>query len=170
MLRLPIVVMGVSGAGKSTLGRALAQALGWRFVEGDNLHPPANVAKMSSGTPLTDEDRAPWIVAIGKELAGRRASGVVVACSALRRAHRDALRAAAGDLSFVLPVLTREALESRMAARTSHFMPASLLDSQLLTFEPPGDGERVVRVPGTASIEEQVASALRSLAAAEQGQ
>jgi gluconokinase len=169
-VRLPIVVMGVSGAGKTTLGRALAQALGWHFVEGDDLHPPANVAKMRSGTPLTDADRAPWIAAIGKELADRRASGVVVACSALRREHRDALRAAAGDLSFVLPVLSRESLESRMAARTSHFMPASLLDSQLLAFEPPGDGERVVRVPGTESIEEQVASALRSLAAAEHGQ
>lgn len=162
--------MGVSGAGKTTLGRALAQALGWRFVEGDDLHPPANVAKMRSGTPLTDEDRAPWIAAIGRELAQRGAAGVVVSCSALRRKHRDALRAAAGDLVFVLPVLTREALESRMAARTSHFMPASLLDSQLLTYEPPGLDERVARVPGTASIEEQVASALRSLAATEQGQ
>lgn len=162
--------MGVSGAGKTTLGRALARTLGWRFVEGDDLHPPANVARMRSGIPLTDEDRAPWVAAIGRQLAEHRASGVVVSCSALRRKYRDALRAAVGDLGFVLPVLTRETLESRMAARTSHFMPTALLDSQLETFEPPDPDERVACVPGTASIEEQVASALRSLAASEHGQ
>jgi gluconokinase len=156
--------MGVSGSGKSTLGLALAQALGWQFIEGDALHPPENVAKMQAGIPLTDADRAPWIARVARALAAARAGGVVVACSALRRQHRDALRADGGAY-FVLPELDRATLQPRMAARSGHFMPASLLDSQLRDFEPPGADEGVVRVRGTASVAEQVAAALAALAA-----
>lgn len=135
-----IVVMGVSGCGKSTVGAGLAERLGYRFVEGDSLHPEANVAKMATGTPLTDEDRGPWLDIIGGVLAEgmRQGSGIVVSCSALKKIYRDRLRAACdGALAFVFLDGSVELLTQRMGERKGHFMPASLLASQLATLEDP---------------------------------
>ena len=151
----PVVVMGVSGSGKTTVGAALADALGLRFVDGDALHPAANVAKMAAGIPLDDADRAPWLDAVGAVLA---AGPVVVACSALKRAYRDRLRAAAPDLELVFLDGSRELLASRMASRPGHFMPASLLDSQLATLEPPTVDEHSVTVDVAAPVAGIVAS------------
>jgi carbohydrate kinase (thermoresistant glucokinase family) len=151
----PVVVMGVSGSGKTTVGAALADALGLRFVDGDALHPVANVAKMAAGIPLDDDDRAPWLDAIGAVLAG---GPVVVACSALKRAYRDRLRAAAPRLELVFLDGDRELLASRMVARPGHFMPASLLDSQLATLEPPTADEQALTVDVSAPVVEIVAS------------
>jgi len=137
----PVVVMGVSGSGKTTVGAALADALGLRFVDGDALHPVANVAKMAAGIPLDDADRAPWLDAIGAVLA---AGPVVVACSALKRAYRDRLRAAAPGLQLVFLDGDPALLASRMTARPGHFMPASLLDSQLATLERPEPDEHAL--------------------------
>jgi len=124
-------VMGVSGSGKSTVGRLLAGVLGRRFIEGDALHPPANIEKMSSGVPLTDADRAPWLAAIAAELA--RGGPAVLACSALKRAYRDRLP---GVRWFYLRV-PRDVLAQRLAGRRGHFFPPALLDSQLVELEPP---------------------------------
>jgi len=137
----PVVVMGVSGSGKTTVGAALADAFGLRFVDGDALHPAANVAKMAAGIPLDDADRAPWLDAIGAVLA---AGPVVVACSALKRAYRDRLRAAAPRLQLVFLDGDPALLASRMTARPGHFMPASLLDSQLATLERPEPDEHAL--------------------------
>lgn len=142
-----IVIMGVSGSGKSTLGKALADVLGWRFVEGDALHPPENIAKMSAGTPLNDNDRRPFLVNVAGAIVARPA-GVVVSCSALKRAYRDLIRLIAGDVTFVLPTLSREQLHARLAQRPHHFMPLALLESQLDTLEPPGVDENVIQVDG----------------------
>ncbi|MEV8212399.1 gluconokinase [Leifsonia sp. NPDC077715] len=136
MRRLEVVVMGVSGSGKTTVGERVAARLGVPFVDGDALHPPANVAKMASGTPLDDDDRAPWLRAIGETLAGTAPEGVVVACSALKRSYRDLIRAEAPGAVFAELDGTREVLAARMAARPGHFMPVALLDSQLATLEP----------------------------------
>lgn len=135
--------MGVSGSGKSTVGRALAQRLGLPYIEGDELHPPANVAKMAAGIALTDDDRREWLDTIALRLLDQdtRAHGVVVACSALRRAYRDRLRRAAPDLRLVWLHGDEATLARRLAARTGHYMPASLLPSQLATLEPPGADE-----------------------------
>ncbi|MGV3712663.1 gluconokinase [Pseudolysinimonas sp.] len=137
-----VVVMGVSGTGKSTVGAALAEALGLPFVEGDDLHPAANRAKMASGIPLTDADRMPWLDAIAAELD----RPVVVACSALRRAYRDRLRAAAPDLALVFLHGTPELLAARVEGREGHFMPTSLLRSQLDTLEEPSPDEGPIPV------------------------
>ncbi|MDN4596150.1 gluconokinase [Leifsonia sp. F6_8S_P_1A] len=131
-----IVVMGVSGAGKTTVGQLVAERLGVPFVDGDSLHPPANVAKMASGVPLTDDDRTPWLRTIGETLAGSGAGGVVVACSALTRSYRDLIRSKAPDAVFAELDGDRDLLAERMAARPGHFMPVSLLDSQLATLQP----------------------------------
>ena len=138
MLRL--VVMGVSGCGKTTLGAALAARLGAGFVDADDLHPPANRAKMARGEALTDGDRAPWLDLVAGVLRNR--APVVVACSALRRAYRDRLREA-GEVRFLHLAAPREVIAARLAARQGHFMPASLLDSQYATLEPPGPDEAV---------------------------
>lgn len=140
------VVMGVSGCGKSTIGAAFAAAITGQFIDGDDLHPAANVAKMAAGLPLTDQDRAPWLIKVGQALLGG-AGPVVIGCSALKRRYRDVIRAEAG-----LPVMflhlsgTRQVLLSRMAARTGHFMPPSLLDSQFAALEPPESDEAAVTV------------------------
>lgn len=154
-----IIVMGVSGCGKSSIGKELASCLGIGFIEGDSLHPPENVAKMASGTPLTDQDRWPWLDAIGSGMAALLAEGrdIVISCSALRKAYRDRLRAAAGDrLYFLFLKGSPELLAERMEARTGHFMPLSLLESQLATFEDPGDEAGVITISIDAHREEIV--------------
>jgi carbohydrate kinase (thermoresistant glucokinase family) len=149
----PIVVMGVSGSGKTTVGTALAERVGGVFLDADDLHPAANVHKMSQGIPLNDADRAPWLDIVGKEIRKRQGEGrtVVMACSALKRKYRERIRAEEPAAFFVLLTGTREELERRMQARHGHFMPASLLDSQLDTLEPLGSNEHgaTVNIHGT---------------------
>lgn len=129
------VIMGVSGCGKSSIGAGFAAACGLHFTDGDHLHPPANIAKMSRGEALNDDDRAPWLDLVGAELAG---GDRVIACSALKRKYRDQIRSRAGaPVMFLFLQGERATLLSRMAARPGHFMPTSLLDSQLATLEPP---------------------------------
>jgi gluconokinase len=132
-----IIVMGVSGSGKSTIGALLAERLGWPFADADGFHPPENVAKMAAGTPLTDADRWPWLDAIAAHIDAARKAGqpVVVACSALRRAYRDRLRAGHGDLLFLHLSGAPEVIAARQAARQGHFMPPSLMASQFATLE-----------------------------------
>lgn len=160
-----VVVMGVSGSGKSTLGRALAVALGVRWVEGDALHPPENVARMAAGIALTDTDRQDWLRAVAEELASARArgQGAVVACSALRRSYRDQLRAAAPDLHLIHLQGPRELLASRLASRTGHYMPPTLLQSQLDTLEPPDDDEQALALDISLPVEALLARAGRWL-------
>lgn len=146
MGRPRIVVMGVSGSGKSTVGRRAAEVLGAAFVDGDDLHPAANVAKMASGVPLTDEDRAPWLDAVGRVLADARPEGMVVACSALKRAYRDRIRALAPATLFAELDGPVEVLAERVTGRPGHFMPPSLLASQLATLEPVEADERGMRL------------------------
>lgn len=138
--RLPVVVMGVSAAGKSSVGIALAALLAVPFVDADDLHPPANVAKMAAGVPLDDDDRQPWLDEVGGVLSGA-ASGIVVACSALRRSYRDRLRLRAPRTVFVHLHGSDELLAARSSARSGHFMPSTLLASQLATLEPLGADE-----------------------------
>ncbi len=148
MVPCVIVVMGVAGSGKTTVARRLARRLGWPFLEGDALHPRANVEKMRSGVALTDADRAPWLDAIAAWIAETRAAGLhrVVACSALRRAYRERLAHGREDVVFVYLRGERALLDRRLGAREGHFMPASLLASQLAALEPPGPGENAIMV------------------------
>jgi gluconokinase len=142
-----IVVMGVAGSGKSTIAAGLAQKLGVDFIEGDGLHPRANVDKMVRGLPLTDEDRWPWLEAIGARIEAARAAGmgVVVSCSALKHIYRDHLRKKVqGRVRFILLDGSRDLISKRMLGRKGHFMPQSLLDSQLATLERPGPDEDAV--------------------------
>lgn len=164
-----IVVMGVSGCGKSSVGEGLASCLGIGFFEGDSLHPPENVAKMASGTPLSDADRWPWLDAIGARMAASLAEGssIVISCSALRKAYRDRLREAAGGrLRFLFLRGSPELLAERMAARKGHFMPLSLLESQLATLEDPSGEPGVITISiddGRQDIVAVACSALRSV-------
>lgn len=138
-----VVVMGVASCGKTTIGRSLAHRLGFRFIEGDTLHSPDSIAKMSRGEPLTDDDRWPWLARVGQSLAGD--DGMVASCSALKRRYRAAIAAAAGrPVLFVHLHGTREALARRISSRKGHFMPASLLDSQLATLEIPEADEPAI--------------------------
>lgn len=137
--------MGVAGSGKTTIGAAFARARAMPFLEGDELHPPANVQRMAQGIPLTDDDRRPWLLAIAQQLrdAQRAGLGLVVTCSALKRSYRDLLRSASGAaLQFVHLTGDRDIIAARLAERRGHFMPASLLDSQLATLEAPAPDER----------------------------
>lgn len=159
-----VVVMGVSGAGKSVVGAALAELLGVPFTDADDLHPVANVAKMAAGTPLTDDDRWPWLAIVGEALAVAP-HGLVVACSALKRSYRDAIRAAAPSTVFVYLTVDRTTLAKRVASRPGHFMPVSLLDSQLQTLEPLEADEAGLTVPavgGVAATAGTIAAALQS--------
>ena len=138
------VVMGVAGSGKSTVGAALARALDVPFVEGDEYHPAENVERMARGIPLTDQDRAAWLVALAARIRQARdaGTGLVLTCSALKRSYRDLLRAAAAELRFVFLRGPRPLVADRLAGRRGHFMPPSLLDSQLATLEEPAPDER----------------------------
>ncbi len=142
-----IVVMGVAGSGKTTIASGLAERLHVPFVEGDSLHPAANVKKMASGTPLTDDDRWPWLEAIGERMEVERLTGhgVVVSCSALRRVYRDCLRGRVhGKVHFILLDGSRELITDRMKQRKGHFMPPALLESQFATLEKPTPDEHAV--------------------------
>ncbi len=143
MTNIHLVVMGVAGCGKSTVAQALQDRLGWAIAEGDDFHPASNIAKMSSGTPLTDEDRWPWLDLIVDWTAeqDRAGASTIVTCSALRRVYRDRLRAAPGRTVFLHLSGDADLLSGRLSARTDHFMPASLLPSQFATLEPLGDDE-----------------------------
>lgn len=145
-----LVVMGVSGTGKTTVATGLATRLGWHFQEGDALHPPANVEKMSKGQPLTDADRAPWLALCHDWLRAQVESGhgAVLTCSALKRVYREQLRGADLPVEFVYIDTSAAELTERLQQREGHFMPASLLPSQLETLEVPGDDEPVIRVSG----------------------
>ncbi|NKK63981.1 gluconokinase [Rhizobium leguminosarum] len=163
-----IFVMGVSGCGKSSIGEKLAEALHLAFIEGDALHPAANVEKMSKGIPLTDEDRMPWLDRIGEDIKAslEKREGIIVSCSALKRLYRDRLRAAAGgNLFFVYLEGSRALLMKRMGERKGHFMPVSLLDSQLATLEVPTGEQGVVTVDIDDTVEGIAAKALKDLAA-----
>jgi gluconokinase len=137
------VVMGVAGSGKSLIGAAFARALGVDFVEGDDYHPAENVERMARGIPLTDDDRAGWLRALAMRIGEAKdaGTGLVMSCSALKRSYRDVLRARAGELRFVYLRGSRALLAERLAGRRGHYMPASLLDSQLATLEEPSPDE-----------------------------
>jgi gluconokinase len=160
-----LIVMGVAGSGKSTIGEQLAARLGWIYEDGDTFHPANNVAKMSAGKPLTDEDRWPWLKAIADEidrlcLAGERA---VVACSALRRAYRDVLVHGRNDIRLVYLEGTQQLIADRIGQRKGHFMPPGLLASQFKTLEPPADDERPLTVSIDAPVETIVDDIVRQL-------
>lgn len=158
-----IVVMGPSGSGKSTVGAALAESLGARFVDGDDLHPLTNVEKMAAGIPLDDADRMPWLRVVGRTLAAE--ARIVVACSALRRRYREAIRAEAPDAFFAELRVEKETLAERLGGRPDHFMPASLLDSQLDALEPLTDDESGIRIDAVLPLTQEVAAIRKAFAA-----
>ena len=165
--RMPcaLIVMGVSGSGKSTIGEKLAQRLGWSYEDGDRFHPASNVAKMSAGQPLTDEDRWPWLQAITNEIdrvckAGEHA---VIACSALKRPYRDILVHGRQDVRIIYLQGTQDLIASRLALRKGHFMPPGLLASQFGTLEPPDASENPVTVSIDGSVETIVDDIVRQL-------
>jgi gluconokinase len=160
---ISVVVMGVAGSGKSSVASALAQRMGWAFAEADTFHSAANVEKMRNAIALNDADRSPWLDAIAAWIDGQRAAGrdCVVACSALRRAYRERLAGGHGDLRLVYLRGDYDLVAARMAGRTGHYMPASLLASQFRTLEEPGSDEN----PLVLSIEEPVARLVEEIAA-----
>jgi gluconokinase len=160
-----VVVMGVSGSGKTTVAHQLARRLGWEFTEGDDHHPPANVEKMRAGTPLDDADREPWLRGLSAWIAEREKTGrsCVLTCSALRRRYRDLLRQGSEAVFFAHVDVPEAVLAERLAQRAGHYMPASLLTSQLATLEPLQDDEPGITVPGTgdpAQVVDEVLAAL----------
>lgn len=157
-MTLAVVLMGVAGCGKTSVGQALQDRLGIPYRDGDDLHPAANVAKMRAGVPLTDEDRWPWLDRVAEAL--RRDAPLIVGCSALKRIYRDRLRAGAGDVRFVHLAGSRDLIAARMAARTGHYMPLSLLDSQFAALEAPGPEEGV-----TVQIDQPLATLADKIAA-----
>jgi gluconokinase len=159
----PVIVMGVSGCGKTTAGEALARHFRVPYIEGDALHPAANVAKMASGSPLNDDDRWPWLDKIGAALKSH-SGGAVATCSSLKKIYRERLRQTAGEgLRFVYLKCSKEVLEKRMQARKGHFMPPSLLASQLATLEEPSGEAGVVTVNGDAAHEAIMAEIISKL-------
>lgn len=162
-----VVVMGVSGSGKTTVAEALAERLDWEFAEGDDFHPRANVEKMAAGQPLDDDDRWPWLRTIGGWIDQREATGrsVVVTCSALKRSYRDLLREGRPSVWFAHVTVDAELLRERLGARKGHYMPASLLDSQLATLEPLAPDEAGADISGAAApgeVVDELVAALRS--------
>ena len=160
-----LLVMGVSGAGKTTVASALAERLGWAFLDADDLHPPINHAKMARGEPLDDVDRRPWLAAIAAWIAARQTEDqpAVVACSALKRAYRDELRRAADDLQIVFIRAERELLAERLRRRRGHFMPASLLDSQFADLELPAPEEHPMVVDAGQALTETLEAVSRMI-------
>ncbi|MFF8386548.1 gluconokinase [Streptomyces kanasensis] len=158
-----VVVMGVSGSGKTTVGQSLARSLEVPFAEADDFHPPENVAKMRAGVALDDADRGPWLDTIAQWLHDQREHGGVITCSALKRRYRDRLVSAAPSVFFVHLHGSAELIAERMAARRGHFMPVSLLRSQLDTLEPLAAGERGARVPISGTAEETSRKALAAV-------
>lgn len=149
-----VVLMGVAGSGKSTVGSALAGALGWRFLDADAFHPPANIARMAAGVPLNDDDRAPWLAALRAAIDAAIAadSRTVLACSALKASYRRLLAIDGRRVVLVFLHGPRALLAARLAARSGHFAPPSLLDSQLATLEPPGDDALVLDVAAPPAV------------------
>ncbi len=164
--RLAVIVMGVSGAGKTTVGKRLAETLGVEFIDGDDLHSPEARAKMGAGQPLDDADRWPWLDRIAAALADPAAPrGRVVACSALKRAYRDRLRAGGGlALRFVYLEADRELMRIRVAGRRGHYMPASLVDSQFATLEPPVGEADVVTIVADVDLDAAIPKLVAELA------
>jgi gluconokinase len=165
-VRVPqVVVMGVSGVGKTTVAEAMATSLGWTFAEGDRFHSPANVAKMAAGQPLTDDERWPWLRSIRDWMTEQVAAGrpSVVSCSALRRAYRDLLRDGQPEVVFCHLVADPDLIGNRIVRRIGHYMPASLLESQLAVLEPLDPDEPGVAVSAEGSPSEVVARALAAL-------
>jgi gluconokinase len=160
-----LIVMGVSGSGKTTIAAALAKRLSWTFEDGDRFHPASNVAKMSAGHPLTDEDRWPWLEAIAEEIARVCATGehVVIACSALKRAYRDVLVRGRPDVRIVFLKGSQPLIAERLALRKGHFMPPGLLESQFTTLEPPRADEKAIIVSIDAPVEAIVDDVVRQL-------
>ncbi|GGX26881.1 gluconokinase [Streptomyces malachitofuscus] len=161
-----VVIMGVAGTGKTTVGPLLAARFDVPYAEGDDFHPQANIDKMTAGTPLTDDDRRPWLDAIGAWAHERSGQGGVVSCSALKRSYRDRLRAAAPGVVFVHLTGDRALIEDRMSHRQGHFMPTALLDSQFATLQPlePDEAGVAVDVAGSPEeITERAAAALDAL-------
>jgi gluconokinase len=160
-----IIVMGVTASGKSTLMHALAERLGWSEVEADAFHSKANIAKMAKGIPLDDADRWPWLDAVADEISRRAGDGesLVVACSALKRAYRDRLRAAGPRCLFVYLEADLPFVLGRLKQRTEHFMPASLAKSQFDTLEPPGPDEQAIAIPAAQPIDLSVAQIVTAL-------
>jgi gluconokinase len=153
------IVMGVTSCGKTSVGEGLARELNCPFIEGDRLHPPSNIAKMSAGTPLNDVDRWPWLEIIGKAMKAEcdKGHGVIASCSALKKAYRQKLAEAAGrPITFIYLHGSRDLLAARMAMRKGHFMPISLLDSQLATIEAPGDHENALHLDVILPVDELV--------------
>jgi gluconokinase len=163
--------MGVAGSGKSSIGAALAARHGWAFLEGDDLHPPANVARMAHGLPLTDVDRQEWLATIARHIAeaDRAGAGLVVACSALKRRYRDQLSAASTRVLYLFLAGDKALIAARMAHRPGHFMPLSLLDSQFEALEPPQPDERVLTLPITLEPDALLEEADRQLAGLQPG-
>ena len=162
----PLVVMGVSGCGKTSVGEAIAANFGIAYIEGDAMHPVANIAKMSAGTPLTDDDRVPWLDDIAARLRAEaeRTGGAVATCSALKSTYRDRIQAGSGlQTRFIFLDCARETLVRNHAGRKGHFMPPSLLDSQLATLEPPHDEARAIIIDGNQPFEAVVTSILEKL-------
>ncbi len=160
-----VVAMGVCGSGKTSVGKVIASRMNWPFIEGDDLHPPANKAKMASGVPLTDEDRWPWLDRIADRMRAIDKAGgsAVVACSALRQAYRDRLRGSGADLRFLHLTGDASLIRQRMESRSDHFMPADLLDSQLATLEPAGSDESIYEVDISGNVDDLAEAAIRSL-------
>jgi gluconokinase len=160
-----LIVMGVSGSGKSTIAEKLAKQLGWTYEDGDSFHPPANVAKMHAGHPLTDEDRWPWLRAIGAEIdrACQAGEHAVIACSALKRAYRDILVHGRNDVRIVYLDGSQQLIADRLAKRKGHYMPASLLESQFKTLEPPTSDEHALKVSIDAAADAIVDDIVRQL-------
>ncbi|PST84583.1 gluconate kinase [Pedobacter yulinensis] len=160
-----VVVMGVSGSGKSVVGEAIAGALGAVFLEGDAFHPLANVEKMSKGIPLQDADRAGWLETLRSEISRYHETGqsCVLSCSALKKSYRDLLRSGAPGLYFLYLHADKTVLRSRLAQREGHYMPLSLLDSQLETLEPPVNEDRAVIIDAMVGQDEVIAACLQAL-------